>query len=74
MLVRGSTLGPGIVINNNYSFSDTRLRVWFNGRTAGCQSADGGSIPPTRIIENYSAARIKTAKEPVKNIGSNHIL
>ena len=25
-----------------------RLRVWFNGRTFGCQSNDPGSIPGTR--------------------------
>ena len=24
------------------------MRVWFNGRTAGCQSAGGSSILPTR--------------------------
>ena len=30
--------------------------------------------PPAKIRKGGGAARIKTAKEPVKNIGSNHIL
>ncbi len=34
------------------------LRVWFNGRTSGCQSDDGGSIPPTRIVEGSRAKRL----------------
>ena len=34
-----------------------RLRVWFNGRTFGCQSNDPGSIPGTRTISVRSACR-----------------
>jgi len=34
----------------------------------------GEEVPLAKIQKGGGAARIKTAKEPVKNIGSNHIL
>ena len=33
---------------NNNKFVLVNLRVWFSGRTTGCQSVDGSSILPTR--------------------------
>src|SRR3989344_1957630 len=32
-----------------------RLRVWFNGRTFGCQSNDPGSIPGTRTRQECAS-------------------
>ena len=39
--------------------AELSMRVWFNGRTDGCQSSGGSSILPTRITFCLNGHRVK---------------
>ena len=55
-VVPGSSPGRGtklLEIESGDVVSCRLARVWFNGRTSGCQSDDGSSILPTRTANEW---------------------